>query len=208
MSLTRCPTHPSTPWDVIRSGERVLPPHKVWTHDLIPSLTRDHFHPLSWCPLRHKRLAWYKWLFFLRSRPGYRHYATFCRDDLPKDHCPHCIHRHNLSLHSVLAHCTPSHPLVQAWVTAWQQPLLLQSWRNTANRRDLRIMARLAIPQSVYRFLCSSLGGLRAPRSAVMSFEQTVLDTVNLALANDAPFPPPRRPCPFNIADWRVSPEQ
>ena len=144
----------------------------------------------------------------LKSKPGYCHHATFWRDDLPKDPCPHCLHRHSLSLHGVHAHCTPSHPLVEAWLTAWQRPPPLQSWRHTANRRDLRIMARLAIPQSLYRFLCSNLGGLRAARSAVMSFQQKVIDTVNLALATDAPFPPPRRPCPFNIADWRVSPEQ
>ena len=69
-------------------------------------------------------------------------------------------------------------------------------------------MARLAIPQSLYRFLCSHLGGLRAAQSAMMSFQQKVSDTVNLALATDAPFPPSRRPCPFIIADWGVSPEQ
>ena len=67
-------------------------------------------------------------------------------------------------------------------------------------------MARLAIPQSLYCFLSSNLGGLRAAREAVMSFQQKVVDAVNIALATDAPFPPPRRPCPFNIADWRVSP--
>ena len=69
-------------------------------------------------------------------------------------------------------------------------------------------MARLAIPQSLYRFLSSNLGGLRAVREAVMSFQQNIVDAVNIALATDAPFPPHRRPCPFNIADWRVSPEQ
>ena len=69
-------------------------------------------------------------------------------------------------------------------------------------------MARLAIPQSLYGFLSSNLGGLRAVQEAVMSFQQKVVDAVNIALATDTPFPPPRRPCPFNIADWRVSPEQ
>ena len=49
------PKVPSTPWDVICSGERVLPPQKVWTHDLIPSHTHDPFHPLSWRPLRQKK---------------------------------------------------------------------------------------------------------------------------------------------------------
>ena len=35
------PMVPSTPWDVIRCGKRVLPPTKVWTHNLIPLHTHD-----------------------------------------------------------------------------------------------------------------------------------------------------------------------
>ena len=46
------PARPSSPWDVVRHGESMVPPHKVWTHDLPPSHTHQDFHPLSWRPLK------------------------------------------------------------------------------------------------------------------------------------------------------------
>ena len=66
-----------TPWDVIYRGELMLPPHKVWTHDLIAQHSHDHFHPSTWYPLKFSRLAWHKWLFGLQSRRNYSHYASF-----------------------------------------------------------------------------------------------------------------------------------
>ena len=57
------PAIKNTPWDVIRHRERIPPPNKVWTQSLFPSHTHAGFHPLSWRPLRRKRLAWHKWLF-------------------------------------------------------------------------------------------------------------------------------------------------
>ena len=78
----------ATRWDIIRSGEQVLPPDKTWTQDLVPTHTHDHFHLISWRPLRHKRLAWHKWLFGLQSRPSYHHYATFWRDEVPSMRAP------------------------------------------------------------------------------------------------------------------------
>ena len=38
------PAKPSIPWDVVRHGELMSPPHKVWTHDLFPSHTHENFH--------------------------------------------------------------------------------------------------------------------------------------------------------------------
>ena len=93
------------PWNVIRHGECLLPPHKVWSKDSIPSHFHDSFHPLFWRPLLLRRLAWHKWLFGLQSRVGYAHYATFWNDAPSKTDCPHCHRRHNLSLHGVLAYC-------------------------------------------------------------------------------------------------------
>ena len=78
--VQRCPPPPEakqTPWDVIRHGERMLPPHKVWTHDLVPQHSHEHIHQVSWCPTKYRRLAWHKWLLGLQSRHGYSHYATF-----------------------------------------------------------------------------------------------------------------------------------
>ena len=61
----------------------MLPPHKVWTHDLVPRNSHEHIHPVSWCPMKYRRLAWHRWLLGLQSRHGYSHYATFWRDDPP-----------------------------------------------------------------------------------------------------------------------------
>ena len=77
------PAKASSPWDVVRHGEVLSPPHKSWTHNLIPSHSQENFHPSSWKPLRHHRLAWHKWLFGLQSRVGFSHYASFWRDDPP-----------------------------------------------------------------------------------------------------------------------------
>ena len=136
-------------WDVIRHGERLLPPYKVWSHDSIPSHSHDSFHPLSWRPLRFRRLAWHEWLFGLQSRMGYAHYATFWNDAPGKADCPHCHRRHNLSLHGVPAYCTPSHPLVCAWLSSWTASNLVKTWRQAACRKDLRIVGRLAVPRSL-----------------------------------------------------------
>ena len=107
-----------TPWDVVRHGERMAPPHKVWTHGLFPTHTHEGFHPLSWRPLRFRRLAWHKWLFGLQSRLGYAHYATFWTHAPVKHPCPHCHRFHNQSLHGTLAFCTQTHPLVAAWLSS------------------------------------------------------------------------------------------
>ena len=191
-----------SPWDIIRQGEHVLPPHKVWSHDLIPSHQNEHFHPISWRPLGHRRLAWHKWLFGIQSRAGFSHYATFWRDENEKTPCAACGTHHNRSVHGVLAHCSPTHPLVSAWLSAWSVSALVATWRATAVRRDLRIIARLAVPRSVYRYLAQHSGGLRAARKIVGQFQSTVVDSVNSALCSAIP-PPSRRPCPFRPEDWR-----
>ena len=191
------------PWDVIRHGERLLPPHKVWSHDSIPSHSHDSFHPLSWRPLRFRRLAWHKWLFGLQSRMGYAHYATFWNDAPGKADCPHCHRRHNLSLHGVLAYCTPSHPLVCAWLSSWTASNLVKTWRQAACRKDLRIVGRLAVPRSLYRYLRAHLGGLRAVRKEVGHYQNKVLDSVTAVLEHAVPKRPPNRPNPFSSADWK-----
>ena len=70
----------------------MLPPHQVWTHDLVPQHSQEDIHPVSWCPMKYRRLAWHKWLFDLQSRHGYSHYATFWRDDPPPSHLPAVPH--------------------------------------------------------------------------------------------------------------------
>ena len=73
---------------------------------------------------------------------------------------------------------------------------------HTAVRRDLRIVARLAVPRSLYRYLAQHSGGLRAARKIVGQFQSTVPDSVNSALSTAIP-PASRRPCPFRPEDWR-----
>ena len=55
------------------------------------------------------------YLFGLQSRRSYTHYASLWKDECPPRPCSHCHVRHNLSVHGVLAHCSPYHPLVRAW---------------------------------------------------------------------------------------------
>ena len=191
-----------TPWHVVRHGERMAPPHKVWTHGLFPTHAHEGFHPLSWRPLRFRRLAWHKWLFGLQSRLGYAHYATFWTDAPVKHPCPHCHRFHNQSLHGTLAFCTQTHPLVAAWLSSWTVRSEVLTWRRSAQRKDLRIVGRLAIPQSLYRFLKTRLGGLREARKTVRHFQQHVLDNVTAVLADSVPTKPQARPNPFNPADW------
>ena len=183
------PATPTTPWDIVRHGERVLPPDKVWTLDLVPAHTHEHFHPSSWTPLKYRRLAWHKWLFGLQTRSGFSHYASYWKDELPTSACGHCGSRHNASVHGVLAYCEPSHPLVQAWLTSWPNPRLLQQWRSTALRRDLRIIGRLAIPRTLYQLLYRVQGGSRAARKAVGQLQRRVLDSVTSVLSTAVPPP-------------------
>ena len=180
------------------------PPHKVWSHDSIPYHSHDSFHPLSWRPLRFRRLAWHKWLFGLQSRVGYAHYATFWNDAPGEVDCPHCHRRHNLSLHGVLAYCAPSHPLVCAWLSSWTASNLVRTWRQAACRNDLRIVGRLAVPQSLYRYLRGHLGGLRAVRKEVGHFQNKVLDSVTAALEHAVPKRHPQHTQPLRLCrlDW------
>ena len=195
------PDSPQSPWDIVYRGELMLPPHKVWTHDLVVQHSHEHFHPSSWNPLKFRRLAWHKWLFGLQSRKTYAHYASFWKEESSPHPCPHCQQRHNLSVHGVLAHCTPSHPLVQAWLSSWPQPSLLTAWRATALRRDLRIVGRMAVPVSLYRHLCHTLGGSRSARKCIGRFQGQALDAATSALAREVPKLSPK-PKPFNPQDW------
>ena len=159
------------------------------------------FPPSSWNPLKFRRLAWHKWLFGLQSRKNYAHYASFWKDESSPHPCRHCHQRHNLSVHGVHAHCTPSHPLVQAWLSSWPQPSLLTAWRSTALRRDLRIVGRMAVPVSLYRHLCHTLGGSRAARKCIGRFQAQALDAVTSALAGEVS-KSSLKPNPFNPRDW------
>ena len=148
------PATRTSPWEVIRQGEVTLPPHKVWTHDLVPSHQHEHFHPVSWRPLKRHRLTWHKWLFGLQSREGFSHYATYWRDEPSRMPCAHCGNRHNDSVHGVLAHCSPTHPLVAAWLSAWPSPPLacqLALHRHPPRPPDRRPSGHTAHPVPVPR---------------------------------------------------------
>ena len=195
------PARPKTPWDVVRHGELVLPPHKVWSHDLAPHHTYAGFHPLSWRPLRFRRLAWYKWLFGLQSRLGYAHYATFWSGKLPTHACAHRGRQHNLSVQGMLAHCAEDHPLVSKWIAAWPPHANASIWRRLAQKADLRIAGRLAVPVTLYRFLAARLGGVTAARKAISRFQDSVLDLVTAVLESSVS-PTSKRPNAFSPRDW------
>ena len=65
----------------------------------------------------------------------------------------------------------------------------------------MRIAGRLAIPRSLYRHLVRTLGGFRAARKEIGSYQDRVLDSVTAALASAIP-PKSKRPNVFVSADW------
>ena len=65
------------PWEVCKNGEPFLPPHKVWTHSLIPSHRPRNIHPSTNTPLKRSVLSWYRWLLALVWRPGYAGPTTY-----------------------------------------------------------------------------------------------------------------------------------
>ena len=90
--------------------------------------------------------------------------------------------------------------MVQAWLSAWSPRAGAASWRRLAHRSDLRIAGRLAIPRSLYRHLVRTLGGFRAARKEIGSYQDRVLDSVTAALASAIP-PKCKRPNVFVSAD-------
>ena len=194
------PARPSSPWDVVRHGESMVPPHKVWTHNLTPSHTHEDFQPLSCRPLKFCRLAWHKWFFGLQSPSEYAHYATYWSDKPPPHTCSHCLRFHNLSVHGHLAHCAESQPVVQAWLSAWSPRAGAASWGRMAHCGDLRIAGRLAFPRSLYRHLARTPGSFRAARKEIASYQDRVLDSFTAALASAIP-PKSKRPDVFVSAD-------
>ena len=187
---------------MIRHGERLLPPHKTWTRDLAPTHTHLRFHPSSWRPLRYRRLAWHKWLFGLQSRIGFSHYATFWSDTPSRRACDVCGMFRSNSVHRVLAHCVPTQPLVCAWLSSWPSSARVATWHQTACRADLRVIARLAIPQSLYKLLISTSGGVCAARKLVGAYQSLVIDRGTVALSFATLGSSSRRPNVFGASHW------
>ena len=73
-----------------------------------------------------------------------------------------------------------------------QGPVLVGTFFSvTAHRRDLRIAGRLAVPCSLYHTLCASLGGSRAARRAIGSYQRKVLEPSTRFWRPITPSPPP-----------------
>ena len=91
--------------------------------------------------------------------------------------------------------------MVQTWLSAWSTHAGAASWRRLAHRSDLRTARRFSIPRSLYRHLVRTLGGFRAARKEIDSYQDRVLDSVTAALAS-AIRPKSKRPNVFVSADW------
>ena len=96
---------------------------------------------------------------------------------------------HNKSVHGYIAHCT-SHPLHLAWRMAWGPFSPALSWRTTAQKRDVFLTGKVAIPESLFLRLRSAFGAKGATK-AVASFQSKVLDLLAAALP---PLPADYRP--------------
>ena len=179
------------------------PRHKVWPHSLIPSHRPKKIHSSTYTPLKRSVLSWYRWHFALVWRPGYATPTTFWYNTPPTTACPLCSGMHNQSVHGFIAHCT-SHPLHQAWRAAWGIFSPDLCWRTNAQKRDVFLTGKLAIPERFFLCLCSKLGAKRATK-AVASIQSKV---VNLLVAGLPPLPTdyrPARPSPYNIAEWDLT---
>ena len=191
------------PWEICINGEPFLPPHKVWTHDLIPSHRPRHIHTTTYPPLKRSILVWYSWHFALVWRPGYSAPTTFWRDTPPKRPCQLCKGSHNQSVHGYVAYCL-THPLHLAWRAAWGPNSPALSWRAYAQRRDAFLTGKLAIPDSLYAHMSRHLGKKGALK-AIASFQDKVIELLHAALPPIPQDYKTPRPSPYNIADWDIT---
>ena len=129
--------HGKGSWDVVPQAEHQPP-------------TQKGVHPLRWRPLKYRRVAWHTWLSGLQSGAGYRHYATFWRDELSRESCAHCQRQHNTSVYGVPAHRDPSHLQVHTQLSGWNSLQVVGAWEHRGPSR--RITGRPAIPKS--RYVC------------------------------------------------------
>ena len=185
------------------NDEPFLPPHKVWTHDLILSHRPRHIHPTTYPPIKRSILSWYRWHFALVWRPGFSAPTTFWRDTPPKRPCPTCKGAYNQSVHGYIVYWL-THPLDLAWRAAWGPHSPALSWRIYAQRREVFVTGKLAILDSLYAYLSRELGKKGALK-AITSFWDKVLD---LLPADLPPIPEDYKtpsPSPYNIANWDIT---
>lgn len=205
--LPQPPQKPQTPWEFAYEGEVFHPPHKVWTHDLIPTHSQTGIHQISFAPLRRQTLGWIKWIFAHVWRPGFSHFCTFWSvpPKASRIPCNTCGTHHNLSVHGIIAFCSESHPLVQAWSHAWGPTYIATIWRRSASQEDLRLLGKLCIPNNLYIFLSKQLGR-RGARSAISGFQQRILPLLDQTTCTPQTksHPPPKfkRPSPWKEEDY------
>ena len=113
---------------------------------------------------------------------------------------PHAVSQ---SVHVFIAQCV-THPLHKAWLAAWGPFNPAHHWRTYAQKRDIFLTGKLAIPESLFGHLRGKLG-TKGAKKDVASFQSRVLDLLTEALPPlPADYRPPR-PSPYNIADWDIT---
>ena len=100
-------------------------------------------------------------------------------------------------MHGYIAYC-PTHPLHLAWRAAWGPHIPALSWCTYAQRRDVVLMGKLAIPDSLYAYLSRQLGKKEALK-AITSFQDKVLDLLHAALP---PIPEDYIQTELRISQW------
>ena len=73
-------------------------------------------------------------------------------------------------VHGSLAFCTPTHPLVAAWLSTWRvtSQSLVKDWRCQARERDRFLLGKLLIPQSLHEHLVKHVKSKEAKRNIRM----------------------------------------
>lgn len=193
--------HPKGPWEVGFKGELVSGPAKTWGRHQVPKHRHLHVHAWSWRKLSVSQ-RWDKWMFGHVSAPGLQHPQSFWFNSPPKLPCPTCKRMHNQSAHGYLAFCTPQHPLVTAWLSAWgSHAEQVKRWRLTAQVADLMVSGRLLLPETLVTALVQ-LRGKREARRVVRKYQNAVLPLVDAALPSFSAPPPSARKNPWDQSHW------
>ena len=88
----------------------------------------------------------------------------------------------------MIAFC-PTHPLHQAWLSAWPSPQGISTWYATTTPRDKFLIGKLVIPNSLHAHL-SRTQGPHPALAQIRRFQRAILPIISATLNSLSPLPP------------------